>query len=199
MRKLSSSEDGEAMPSPVALGSHEATGGVAPEQTAAKEDPPRPQSPLLFHDEGLEDTPAEMPDLETEQEVAAAREKSQPTPEAQQEEVPMQQEEEALQQENERLEQLHEIRRLATLAQATARQKDQVFTVASDEDLSVDWRPYEEALAEDMESIHKAMSLVKKTQEEVRFSFPDCVKLGSRGRLRSSGDTAVGNGQVAHQ
>ena len=175
VRKLSSSEDSEATPSPVASGSHEAMGGAAPEQTAAEEDPPRPQSPLPFHDEGLEDAPAEMPDLETEQEVATAREKSQPTPEVQREEVPMQQEEEALRQENERLEQLHEIQRLATLTQATARQKDQVFTVASDKDLSMDWRPYEEALAEDMESIHKAMSLVKKTQEEVCFSFPDYV------------------------
>ncbi len=172
VRKLSLSEDGEATPSPVASGSHEAMGGAAPEQTAAEKDSPRPQSPLLFHDEGLEDTPAEMLDLETEQEAATAREKSQPTPEVQLEEVPMQ-EEEAVWQENERLEQLHEIQRLATLAQATARQKDQVFMVASDEDLSMDWRPYEEALAEDMESIHKAMSLVKKTQEEVCFSFPD--------------------------
>ncbi len=175
VRKLSSSEDSEAMPPPVASRSHKAMGEVAPEQTAAEQDPSRPQSPFLFHDEGLEDAPAEMPDLETEQEAAAAREKSQPTPEAQWEEVPMQQEEEAVRQENERLEQLHEIRRLATLTQATAQQEDQVFMVASDEDLSMDWRPYEEVLAEDMDSIHKVMSLVKKTQEEVCFSFPDYV------------------------
>ncbi len=74
--KLSSSEDGEATPPPVASGSHEAMGGVAPERTAAEKDPPRPQSPLPFHDEGLEDAPAEMPDLDTEQEAAAAQEKS---------------------------------------------------------------------------------------------------------------------------
>ncbi len=87
----------------------------------------------------------------------------------------MQQEEESAQQEKERLEQLHEIWRLATLAQATAQQNHQTFTVASDENVSVDWRPYEEALAEDMESIRKAMGLVKKTQEEVCFNFPDYV------------------------
>ncbi len=71
------------------------------------------------------------------------------------------------------LEQLYEIRRLATLAQATAWQNDQTFTVALEEDVSVDWRPYEEALAEDMESIRRAMGIVAKTQGEVSFSFPD--------------------------
>ncbi len=173
--KLSSSEDGKATPSPVASGSGEAMGEAAPEQVIAEEDPPRPRSPLPFHDKGLEDAPAEMPDLETEQEASAAQEKSRPTPGVKQEEVPTQQEGESVQQENKRLEQLHEIQRLATLAQAMARQNHQVFTVVSDEDLSVDWRPYEEALAEDMESIRKVMSLVKKTQEEVYFSFPDYV------------------------
>ena len=114
-----------------------------------------------------------MLDLETEQEVTAAREKSQPTPGMPREEVPMQQEEESAQQEKERLEQLHEIWRLATLAQATARQNHQTFTVALDENVSMDWRAYEEALVEDMESICKVMGLVKKTQEEVCFNFPD--------------------------
>ncbi len=42
------------------------------------------------------------------------------------------------QQEREVLEQLHEIRRLATLAQATAWQNDQTFMVALEENVSVD-------------------------------------------------------------
>ncbi len=67
-------------PDPVVSGSDVAPGEAAPEQTAAEEDPPRPETPLPFHDEGLEDTPAEMPDLETEQEVTTAREKSRLTP-----------------------------------------------------------------------------------------------------------------------
>ena len=61
-----------------------------------------------------------MPDLETEQEVTAAQEKSQLTPEAWWEEVSAQQEEASAQQEREVLEQLYEIQRLATLTQATA-------------------------------------------------------------------------------
>ncbi len=85
----------------------------------------------------------------------------------------MQQAEDVAQQEKERLEQLHEIWRLATLHQAMVQQNHQTFMVASDENVSVDWRPYKEALAEDMESICKAMGLVKKTQEEVCFNFPD--------------------------
>ncbi len=79
------------------------------------------------------------------------------------------------QQERDILEQLHEIRRLANLTQATARQNDQTFTVTPEESVSIDWRPYEEALAEDMESICKAMGVVAKTQEEICFHFPDYV------------------------
>ena len=56
-RKLSSSEDGETTPSPVASGSGIATGEMVPEQEAA--DPPRPKSPLPFHEEGPADVPAE--------------------------------------------------------------------------------------------------------------------------------------------
>ncbi len=47
--------------------------------------------------------------------------------------------------------------------------------VTPEENVSVDWRPYEEALAEDMESIRKAMGVVAKTQEEVCFHFLDYV------------------------
>ncbi len=39
----------------------------------------------------------------------------------------------------------------------------------------MDWRLYEEALVEDMESIRRAMGVVAKTQGEVCFSFPDYV------------------------
>ncbi len=81
-------------------------GEMVPEQEAA--DPPRPRSPLPFHKEGLADVPAEMPDLETEQEAAKAREKSQPAPGMQREEVPMQQDEELAQQEQERLDKLQD-------------------------------------------------------------------------------------------
>ncbi len=54
-------------------------------------------------------------------------------------------------------------------------QNSQTFTVTSEENVSVDWRPYKEALAEDMESICKAMGVIAKTQEEVCFHFPDYV------------------------
>ncbi len=158
-------------PDPVASGSGVATSRAPPERTTAEE-PPRLKSPLLFHDEGMEEAPVKMPDLETEQEATAAREKSQPTPEAWREEVSAQQEEASVQQEREVL---YEIRRLATLAQATARQNDQTFMVTLEENVSMDWRPYEEALAEDMESIRRAMGIVAKTQGEVCFSFPDYV------------------------
>ncbi len=47
-RKLSSLEDGETMPSPVAPESGVATGETAPEQEAA--DSPRPKSPFPFHE-----------------------------------------------------------------------------------------------------------------------------------------------------
>ncbi len=80
-----------------------------------------------------------------------------------------------MQQERETLEQLHEIRRLATLTQATAWQNNQTFTVVLEENVSMDWRPYKEALAEDMESIRRAMGFVAKTQGEVCFSFLDYV------------------------
>ncbi len=83
-RKLSSSEESRALsPEPVASGSSAVMSKVAPEKTTAEEEPSRPRSPLPFHDEGLEEAPAEMPNLETEQEVAAAWQKSQPTPEVQ--------------------------------------------------------------------------------------------------------------------
>ncbi len=58
-------------PDPVASGSGVAASEVVPEETTAEE-PPRPKSPLPFHDEGMEEAPAEMPDLEMEQEAAAA-------------------------------------------------------------------------------------------------------------------------------
>ena len=174
--KLSSSEESGTMPSPdpVASGSGMAASEVVQEETTAEE-PLRPKSQLLFQDEEMEEAPAEMADLKTEQEAAAAREKSQPIPEARQEEVSAQQEEASAQQEREVLEQLYEIRRLATLAQATVRQNDQTFTVALEENVSVDWRLYEEVLAEDMESICRAMGVVAKTQGKVCFSFPDYV------------------------
>ncbi len=69
-RKLSSSEDGDTTPSPETSGSGIVMGGMAPEQEAA--DPSRPKSPLPFHEEGPADVPAEMPELETEQEAAEA-------------------------------------------------------------------------------------------------------------------------------
>ncbi len=146
VQKLSSSEESGTMPSsdPVASGSGIAMSGVVPEETTAEE-PPRLKSPLPFHDKGMEEAPAEMPDLETEQEATAAREKSQPTPEAWGEEVSAQQEEVSAQQEREVLEQLYEIWRLANLAQVTARQNDQTFMVALEENVAVDWRLYEEA------------------------------------------------------
>ncbi len=87
----------------------------------------------------------------------------------------MQQDEDLAQQEQERLDKLHEIRMAATLAQASARLNDQVFSVPLDEDVSMDWRPYEEALTEDMDSIHRAMGVISQTREEVCFSFPDYV------------------------
>ncbi len=161
-------------PDPAASGSGAAASKAVQRETTAEE-PPRPKSPLPFHDKGMEEAPAEMPDLETEQEVAAARGKSQPIPEAWQEEVSAQQEEVSAQQEREVLEQLHEIWRLATLAQATAQQNDQTFTVALEENVSMDWRLYEDSLAEDMESIRRAMGIVAKTQGEVCFSFLDYV------------------------
>ncbi len=116
-RKLSSSEDGETTPSPEVSGSGIAMGRTAPEQEAA--DPSRLKSPLPFHEEGPADIPAEMPELETEQEAAEAQGKSQPAPGMRQEEVPMQQDEELVRQEQERLDKLHEIRTAATLAQAS--------------------------------------------------------------------------------
>ncbi len=54
-------------------------------------------------------------------------------------------------------------------------QNDQTFMVTPEENVSVNWRPYEEALAEDMESIHRVMGMVAKTKEEVYFHFPDIV------------------------
>ncbi len=161
-------------PDPVASGSGIAMSRAALEEMTAEE-PPRPKSPLLFHDEGMEEAPAEMPDLETKQEATAALEKSQLTPEAWWEEVSAQQEEASAQQEREVLEQLYEIRRLATLTQAMAQQNNQTFTVALEENISMDWRPYEEALAEDMESICRVMGVMAKTQGEVCFSFLDYV------------------------
>ncbi len=44
-----------------------------------------------------------------------------------------------------------------------------------DEDVSVDWRPYKEALMEEMDSIHRAMRVINQMREEVCFSFPDYV------------------------
>ncbi len=44
-----------------------------------------------------------------------------------------------------------------------------------DEDIAVDWRPYEEELSEDMDSIHRAMGVISQMREEVCFSFPDYV------------------------
>ncbi len=67
-RKLSSSEEGDGMPSPVVSASGAATGGMAPETA----DQPGAKSPLPFHEEGSVDTPVEMPELETEQEAAEA-------------------------------------------------------------------------------------------------------------------------------
>ncbi len=94
VRKLSSLEEsrGASSPDPVVSSSGTVTSKEVPEKTAAEEEPSRPRSPLLFHDKGLEEAPAEMPDLETEQEAAAARQKSQPTPEVWREEVSAQQE-----------------------------------------------------------------------------------------------------------
>ncbi len=156
------------LPEPVASGSGTVTRKVAPEETAAKEGPSKPRSPLPFHDKGLEEAPAEMPDLETEQEAAVAQQRSQPTPEVQQGEV-------SVQQEKDTLDQLHEIRWLANLAQVTTWQDNQIFTVTPEEGVLIDWRLYEEVLAEDMESIRKAMGVVAKTQEEVCFHFLNYV------------------------
>ncbi len=47
--------------------------------------------------------------------------------------------------------------------------------VALEENVSVDWRLYKEALAEDMESIRRVMGVMAKTQGEVCFSFLDYV------------------------
>ncbi len=55
------------------------------------------------------------------------------------------------------------------------RLNDQVFSMPLDEDIAVDWRPYEEVLLEDMDSIHRAMGVISQTWEEVCFSFPDYV------------------------
>ncbi len=97
-RKLSSSEESREVPSPepVASGSGAAMSKVALEETVAGKGPSKPRSPLLFHDEGLEEAPVEMPDLETEQEAAAAQQRSQLTPEVQREEVSAQQEKDTL-------------------------------------------------------------------------------------------------------
>ncbi len=136
--KLSSSEESREAPSPepVASGSGAATGKAAPAtgETAAVKGSLKPRSPLPFHDEELEEAPAEMPDLETEQEAAAAQQRSQPTPEVQWEEV-------SAQQEKDNLDKLHEIWRLANHAHATAWQDNQIFTVIPEEGMSVDWRP----------------------------------------------------------
>ena len=77
------------MPSPVVSASGAATGGMAPETA----DQPGAKSPLPFHEEGSADAPVEMPELETEQEVAEARARNQPAPEMQQEEASTQQDE----------------------------------------------------------------------------------------------------------
>ncbi len=167
--KLSSSEDGDTVLSPTASGSGVAVGKVVPEVADQSE----PRSPLPFHEEGPADVPEEMPELETEQEAAEARAKSHPAP--QREEVPMQQDDELVQQEQERLNRMHDIRQAATLSLAAAWLDGQVFSVPTDEDVPVDWRPYEEALSEDMDSIHRAMEVTNQTREEVCFSFPDYI------------------------
>ena len=168
-RKLSSSEDGDAVPSPTASGSGVAAGKAVPEVA----DQTEPRSPLPIHEEGPADIPEEMPELETEQEAAEARAKSHPAP--QREEVPMQQDDELVQQEQERLNRMHDIRQAATLSLAAAQLDGQVFSVPTDEDVPVDWRPYEEALSEDKDSIHRAMEVINRMREEVCFSFPDYI------------------------
>ncbi len=80
-----------------------------------------------------------------------------------------------MEQEEDTLDKLHEIRHLANHAHSTAHLNDQVFTVTPGDGMSVDWRLYKEAFAEDMESIRKAMGVMAKTQEEVCFHFPDYV------------------------
>ncbi len=125
-------------------------------------------SPLPFNDEELEEVPAEMPGLEMEQEAAAAQQRNQPAPEVRREEM-------SVQQEKDNLDKLHEIWHIANHIHSTACLDNQVFTVTPEDGMSVDWRPYKEALTEDMESIRKAMGVMAKTQEEVCFHFPDYV------------------------
>ncbi len=170
-RKLSSSEDGDAVPSPTASESGVGADKAALEQEVA--DQAGPRSPLPLHEEGSVDVPEEMPELETEQEAAEAQAKSCPAP--QRKEVPMQQDAELAQQEQERLGRMHNIRQAATVSLAAARLDGQVFSVPTDEDVSVDWRPYEEALSEDMDSICRAMEVINRMWEEVCFSFPDYI------------------------
>ncbi len=168
-RKLSSSENGDAELSPMASGSGVAADKAAPEVAGQL----GPRSPLSFHEEGPADVPEEMPELEMEQEAAEARAKSRPA--RQQEEVLMQQDDELVQQEQERLNRMHDIRQAATLSLAAAQLDGQVFSVPTDEDVPVDWRPYEEALSEDKDSIHRAMEVINRMREEVCFSFPDYI------------------------
>ncbi len=72
-QRLSLSEESRVpSPEPVVSGSGAATSKVAPEKPVTEEEPLRSRSPLPFHDKGLEEAPAEMLDLETEQEAATA-------------------------------------------------------------------------------------------------------------------------------
>ncbi len=87
----------------------------------------------------------------------------------------MQQDNELAQQEQERLNRMHDIRQAATLSLAAAQLDGQVFLVPTDEDVPMDWRPYEEVLSKDMDSIHRAMEVINQTREEVCFSFPDYI------------------------
>ena len=67
------------------------------------------------------------------------------------------------------------MRQAATLSLAAARLEQHIISVPTDEDIAIDWRPYEGVLAEDMQSVLKAMMVINQTRDEVLFSFPDYI------------------------
>ncbi len=67
------------------------------------------------------------------------------------------------------------MRQAATLSLAAARLEQHIISVPTDEDIAIDWRPYEGVLAEDIQSVLKAMTVINQTRDEVLFSFPDYI------------------------